>query len=169
MIASLSHLRSSCRGHRLDGMARGAEQVPVNRTTGGEICALGVRVPSRSEARRTSGTASSNPVSSSAESEPICSASNRALDEMAPSQALWRTRYGISDTLKVARLCRNRSRDETVEWIDALIGKYSRLHVNKVVAVSSPAFSAEAERKAHAHKIQDRRTAEHCDTPSPLR
>ena len=96
-------------------------------------------------------------------------ASNRALDEMAPSQALWRTRDGISDTLKVARLCRNRSCDGTVEWIDALIGKYSRLHVNKVVAVSSSAFSAEAERKAHAHKIQDRRTAEYCDTPSPLR
>ena len=31
-------------------------------------------------------------------------ASNRALDEMAPSQALWRARDGISDTLKVARL-----------------------------------------------------------------
>jgi hypothetical protein len=31
-------------------------------------------------------------------------ASNRALDEMAPSQALWRTRDGISDTLKVTRL-----------------------------------------------------------------
>ena len=95
-------------------------------------------------------------------------ASNRALDEMAPSQALWRTRDGISDTLKVAPAFVVIAR-VTVEWIDELIGKYSRLHVNKVVAVSSSAFSAEAERKAHAHKIQDRRTAEYCDTPSPLR
>jgi hypothetical protein len=61
--------------------------------------------------------------------------------------------------LKLAVECRDRARDETVEWIDALIGKYSRLKVNKVVAVSSSGFSGEAERKAAAHGI-DTITAE---------
>ena len=61
--------------------------------------------------------------------------------------------------LKIAIECRDRSRDETVEWIDSLIGKYSRLKVNKVVAVSSTGFSNEAERKAAAHGI-DTITAE---------
>jgi hypothetical protein len=61
--------------------------------------------------------------------------------------------------LKIAVECRDRSRDETVEWIDALVGKYSRLRVNKIVAVSSSGFSGEAERKAHAHNI-DTITAE---------
>jgi hypothetical protein len=61
--------------------------------------------------------------------------------------------------LKIAIECRDRSRDETVEWVDALIGKYSRLRVNKVVAVSSSGFSGEAERKAAAHNI-DTITAE---------
>jgi hypothetical protein len=61
--------------------------------------------------------------------------------------------------LKIAIECRDRSRDETVEWIDLLIGKYSRLKVNKVVAVSSAGFSNEAERKAAAHGI-DTITAE---------
>jgi hypothetical protein len=55
--------------------------------------------------------------------------------------------------LKIAVECRDRTRDQTVEWIDALIGKYSRLTVNKIVAVSSSGFSGEAERKAAAHNI----------------
>ena len=61
--------------------------------------------------------------------------------------------------IKIAIECRDRSRDETVEWIDSLVGKYSRLRVNKVVAVSSSGFSNEAQRKASTHGI-DTITAE---------
>jgi hypothetical protein len=40
-----------------------------------------------------------------------------------------------------------------VEWIDSLIGKYSRLKVNQIVVVSSSGFSAEAKRKAAENNI----------------
>jgi Restriction endonuclease len=55
--------------------------------------------------------------------------------------------------LKIAVECTANRRPQTVDWIDSLIGKYSRLKVNKVVAVSSAGFSNEAERKAKAHGI----------------
>ena len=44
--------------------------------------------------------------------------------------------------------CRDRSRSETVEWIDGLVGKTKSLNVNKVIAVSSKGFAAAAKRKA---------------------
>ena len=47
-----------------------------------------------------------------------------------------------------------------MERIDSLIGKYSRLKVNKVVAVSSTGFSGEVKRKATAHDIEVLTTAE---------
>ena len=50
--------------------------------------------------------------------------------------------------MRIGVECRDRARRETVEWIDALIGKYNRLPINKVVAISSSGFSPEAERKA---------------------
>lgn len=49
--------------------------------------------------------------------------------------------------------CRDRSRSETVEWIDGLIGKTKSLKVNKVIAVSSKGFTASAERKAKENGI----------------
>ncbi len=50
--------------------------------------------------------------------------------------------------------CRDRSRSETVEWIDGLIGKTKSLNVNKVIAVSSKGFAATAERKAQENGIE---------------
>jgi predicted Mrr-cat superfamily restriction endonuclease len=55
--------------------------------------------------------------------------------------------------VKIAVECRDRSKTETIEWIDGLIGKYARLKLNKIVAVSSEGFSKEAERKAFDHGI----------------
>jgi len=50
--------------------------------------------------------------------------------------------------------CRDRSRKETVEWIDALVGKVKSLKVNKVIAVSSKGFAAAAIAKAKANDIE---------------
>lgn len=50
--------------------------------------------------------------------------------------------------------CRDRSRTETVEWIDGLIGKTKSLNVNKVIAVSSKGFTASAEKKARENGIE---------------
>jgi hypothetical protein len=55
--------------------------------------------------------------------------------------------------VRIAVECRDRSRTDTIEWIDHLIGKYARLKVNKIVAVSSQGFSKDAERKAAEHGI----------------
>lgn len=56
--------------------------------------------------------------------------------------------------VKIGIECRDRSRGETIEWIDGLIGKYARLKMNKIVAVSSQGFSKEAEVKAAQHGIE---------------
>lgn len=50
--------------------------------------------------------------------------------------------------------CRDRSRKETVEWIDSLVGKTKALHVAKVIAVSSSGFAASAIRKAKDNGIE---------------
>jgi hypothetical protein len=61
-------------------------------------------------------------------------------------------RYAHHD-FKIAIECRNRSRKDSVEWIDRLIGKSKSLSVNKVVAVSKEGFSEIAIKKAEAHNI----------------
>lgn len=50
--------------------------------------------------------------------------------------------------------CRDRSRNESIEWIDSLVGKTESLNVNKVIAVSSKAFSSSAIRKAQENGIE---------------
>ncbi|SDY75791.1 Restriction endonuclease [Nitrosomonas sp. Nm58] len=50
--------------------------------------------------------------------------------------------------------CRDRSRSETVEWIDGLVGKTKSLNVNKVIAVSSKGFASSAKRKAQKNGIE---------------
>ena len=50
--------------------------------------------------------------------------------------------------------CRDRSRPDTVEWIDGLIGKSKSLNVNKVIAVSNKGFAASAEKKAMENGIE---------------
>lgn len=50
--------------------------------------------------------------------------------------------------------CRDRSREETVEWIDGLVGKTKALNLAKVIAVSSSGFSSSAIRKAKENGIE---------------
>ena len=50
--------------------------------------------------------------------------------------------------------CRDRARKDTVEWIDALIGKLSSLAVDKIVAVSKEGFTEAAKTKATMHGIE---------------
>lgn len=50
--------------------------------------------------------------------------------------------------------CRDRSRSETVEWIDSLVGKTKSLKINKVIAVSSKGFVPAAKAKALANGIE---------------
>jgi hypothetical protein len=61
-------------------------------------------------------------------------------------------RYAHHD-FNMAIECRDRSRKDSVEWIDGLIGKSKSLAVNKVVAVSKEGFSKTAKNKAEAHNI----------------
>jgi hypothetical protein len=56
--------------------------------------------------------------------------------------------------IKIAVECRDHGRDQNLAWIDGLIGKYSRLKVNQIVAVSSSPFSQSAKAKAAQHNIE---------------
>jgi hypothetical protein len=56
--------------------------------------------------------------------------------------------------MNIAVECRDYTRDQNVQWIDNLIGKYSRLKVNQIVAVSSSSFSETAKTKATKHNIE---------------
>ena len=60
----------------------------------------------------------------------------------------------VGHDIKIAVECRDYTRDQNVEWIDNLIGKYSRLKVNQVVAISSSLFSQTAKTKAAKHNIE---------------
>ena len=50
--------------------------------------------------------------------------------------------------------CRDRSRKETVEWIDGLVGKTKALNLAKVIAVSNSGFASSAIRKAKENGIE---------------
>jgi hypothetical protein len=50
--------------------------------------------------------------------------------------------------------CRDRSRKETVEWIDGLVGKTKALNLAKVIAVLSSGFASSAIRKAKENGIE---------------
>lgn len=66
--------------------------------------------------------------------------------------------------IRIAIECRDYKRANTKEWIDALIGKYSDLQIDKVIAVSSSGFTSEAIRKAKAHGIETHTLKEALDT-----
>jgi len=56
--------------------------------------------------------------------------------------------------IKIAIECRDRSRKESVEWVDSIICKVKSLDLNKVVAVSSEGFSdvtTESSRQRHRY------------------
>jgi hypothetical protein len=73
----------------------------------------------------------------------------RALREV---DSLFQVNLGFTE-LKVAIEVRNHSKKQTITWIDELIGKYSQLGVNKIIAVSSSGFTSAASKKATANNI----------------
>ncbi len=56
--------------------------------------------------------------------------------------------------MKIGVECRDRSRKESVGWIEELVGKKNALHLNKAIAVSSKGFTGAAERKAKRNGIE---------------
>ena len=59
----------------------------------------------------------------------------------------------LGTQLRIAVECRDHDRPQTVEWIDSLIGKYSNLPIDKVIAVSDSGFTPAAELKAKNTKV----------------
>jgi hypothetical protein len=70
----------------------------------------------------------------------------------------------------IAVECRDHARGTDVQWIDALIGKYGDLAIDRIVAVARKRFSKAAAAKAAAHRIETRtlRAALDTDWPSEL-
>jgi len=56
--------------------------------------------------------------------------------------------------LSIGLECRDHSRKETIEWIDALHGRYADLPINRVVAVSRKGFTAGARLQAKKFGIE---------------
>ena len=56
--------------------------------------------------------------------------------------------------LQIAVECRDYTREQNIQWVDDLIGKYQDLNINKVVAISSSRFRPSAKRKAQGHGIE---------------
>src|SRR5215210_7497541 len=67
-------------------------------------------------------------------------------------------------TVRIAVECRDRSRSDSIEWIDSLIGKYRDLAVDKVIAVNRLGFAERAVQKATANRIDTRTLEEALDT-----
>lgn len=72
--------------------------------------------------------------------------------------------------VKIAIEARDHSRDQDVTWVDSLIGKFSGLGVDAVVAVSHTPFTPSAARKAARHRIKllELREAERSDWAKEL-
>ena len=60
----------------------------------------------------------------------------------------------LGTQLRVAIECRDHIRPQSVEWVDALIGKYSGLPIDKVIAVSDSGFTPAAEAKAEGSRLE---------------
>ena len=56
--------------------------------------------------------------------------------------------------IQIAVECRARRRAETIEWIDSLIGKYSQINVNHIVAIAQTRFAPAAKEKARQNDIE---------------
>ena len=77
------------------------------------------------------------------------------------------THRAFGTELRIALECRDRRRRDDVAWIDALIGKYKDLEVDKVIAVSGSGFSRAAREKAAAHRIDALTLREALETDWP--
>jgi hypothetical protein len=85
-------------------------------------------------------------VTESAEVPESTSGALREIDILAESAV-----YGT--IVRIAVEVRGRARKDDVQWIDALVGKYRDLGIDKVIAVSATGFSEAAHRKAAAAGI----------------
>jgi hypothetical protein len=56
--------------------------------------------------------------------------------------------------LQIAVECRDYTRQQNIQWVDQLIGKYKDLKVSKIIAISSSKFYMPAKSKAKAHGIE---------------
>jgi hypothetical protein len=72
--------------------------------------------------------------------------------------------------ITIAVECRDRGRAADVEWVDALIGKYRDLAIDRIVAVSRAGFTSGAKEKAESNRIETRtlREALEADWPKTL-
>ncbi len=60
----------------------------------------------------------------------------------------------LGTKINIAIECRGRGRAQDIEWIDGLAGKFKRLNINKVIAVSPTQFTAGAREKAAEERIE---------------
>lgn len=86
-------------------------------------------------------------VTESAQVLETTSGASREVDILAETAA-----YGTR--LRIAVEVRGRAKTDDVQWIDALVGKYRDLDLDKVIAVSASGFSKAARRKAASARIQ---------------
>jgi len=86
-------------------------------------------------------------VTESAQVLEATSGAPREVDILAETAA-----YGTP--VRIAVEVRGRAKTDDVQWIDALVGKYRDLNIDKVVAVSASGFSEAARRKAASARIQ---------------
>ena len=77
------------------------------------------------------------------------------------------TMPGMDRPTRVAIECRDHNRASDKIWIDALVGKYGSLPVDRVIAVSRKPFTAGAAAKAERAKIETRTLAAALDTDWP--
>ena len=63
--------------------------------------------------------------------------------------------------------CRDHARAADVQWIDLVIGKYQRLPVDRIIAVSRSGFTKGASGKAKANRIETRTLREALDIDWP--
>lgn len=56
--------------------------------------------------------------------------------------------------VRIAIECRDSKNVQTIQWIDALIGKYQNLPIDRVIAVSPTGFRPKAKMKAEANRIE---------------
>jgi hypothetical protein len=59
----------------------------------------------------------------------------------------------VGHRIRIAVECRDRKDKDDITWIDDLIGRFSDLEIDRVIAVSSSGFTKTAASKAAAHRI----------------
>jgi hypothetical protein len=69
--------------------------------------------------------------------------------------------------MRIAVECRGRADKDDIEWIDALIGKYRDLDIEKIIAVSKSGFTKAAKEKGALNRIDTLTMEEGLDTDWP--